>query len=212
LLGKKLKDVIPVEKKEASYVGVKEAVFPFNMFPAVDPILGPEMRATGEVMGIASSAGLAFFKAQEAAGATLPTEGTVLISVADKDKKNILEVANKFRKLGFKILATKGTKEDLDSKGIESQLAVKLHEGRPNIADDIYNGDIRMIINTPVGRESKHDDSYIRKAAIRHKLPYITTATAALSAVEGIEAARCGNIEMKSIQEYHADLEGVGIY
>ena len=206
MLGKKLKDVIPTHKKEVSHIGVKEAVFPFNMFPAVDPVLGPEMRATGEVMGIASSFGLAFYKAQEAVGMKMPTEGAVLISVADSDKKYILEIASKLSKLGFKILATKGTKAYLERGGIECQLAVKLHEGRPNIADDIHNRCIQMIINTPVGRESKHDDSYIRKAAIQHKIPYITTTAATLAAVEGIEAAKCGNIEIKSIQEYHACL------
>ncbi|MFH1905765.1 MAG: carbamoyl-phosphate synthase large subunit [bacterium] len=203
LLGKKLKDIIPADKKEISHIGVKEAVVPFNLFPAVDPILGPEMKATGEVMGIASSFGLAFYKAQEAVGVKLPTEGTVLISVSNKDKKYILEIASKFSKLGFKILATKGTKAYLERGGIEPHLAVKLHEGRPNITDDIHNKRIQMIINTPVGRESKHDDSYIRKAAIQHKIPYITTIAAALATVEGIEAAKYGNIEIKSIQEYH---------
>lgn len=206
MLGKKIKDIIPAHKKEISHIGVKEAVFPFNMFPAVDPVLGPEMRATGEVMGIASSSGLAFYKAQEAAGMKVPIKGAVFISVADRDKKCILEIASKFSKLGFKILATKGTKDYLEKGGIESQLAVKLHEGRPNIADDIHNRCIQMIINTPAGRESKHDDSYIRKAAIQHKIPYITTTAAAMAAAEGIEAAKCVGIEVKSIQEYHACL------
>lgn len=203
MLGKKLKDVIPLHKKEISHVGVKEAVFPFNMFPAVDPILGPEMKATGEVMGIASSFGLAFYKAQEAAGMRLPTEGTVLISVADRDKKYILEIAGKLSELGFKILATRGTKAYLNSNGIESHLAVKLHEGRPNITDDIRNGRIQMIINTPVGSESKYDDSYIRKVAIQYKISYLTTIAAAIASIEGIEAKRSGEIEMKSLQEYH---------
>lgn len=204
MLGKKLKDVIPLHKKEISHVGVKEAVFPFNMFPAVDPILGPEMKATGEVMGIASSFGLAFYKAQEAAGMRLPTEGTVLISVANRDKKYILEIASRLSELGFKILATRGTKVYLNSNGIESHLAVKLHEGRPNITDDIYNGRMQMIINTPVGSESKYDDSYIRKVAIQHKIPYLTTIAAAMASLEGIEAARSGEIEIKSLQEYHS--------
>ncbi|MCK5305782.1 MAG: carbamoyl-phosphate synthase large subunit [Candidatus Omnitrophica bacterium] len=202
MIGKKLKDIKP-DKKEISHVGVKEAVFPFNMFPAVDPVLGPEMRATGEVMGIASTPGLAFYKAQEAAGMKLPIEGAVFISVADRDKKYILDIADKFNKLGFKIYATKGTKAHLEKGGIESQLAVKFHEGRPNITDDIYNGCIQLIVNTPVGREGKYDDSYIRKAAIQHKIPYITTITAAKATIEGIEAARAGGIEIKSIQEYH---------
>ncbi|MCK4518861.1 MAG: carbamoyl-phosphate synthase large subunit [Candidatus Omnitrophica bacterium] len=202
MIGKKLKDIKP-DKKEISHVGVKEAVFPFNMFPAVDPVLGPEMRATGEVMGIASTPGLAFYKAQEAAGMKLPVEGAVFISVADRDKKYILEIAGKFNELGFKIYATKGTKAHLEKGGIKSQLAIKFHEGRPNITDDIYNGCVQIIVNTPVGREGKYDDSYIRKAAIQHKIPYITTITAAKATIEGIEAARGGGIEIKSIQEYH---------
>ncbi len=204
MLGKKLNGIIPVEKKDLSHVGVKEAVFPFNMFPAVDPILGPEMKATGEVMGIASSFGLAFYKAQEAAGMKLPIEGTVLISVADKDKEEIVEVADGLDRLGFGVLATKGTKGFLEKTGIECELALKLYEGRPNIIDDILNKRIQMIINTPVGRESKYDDSYIRKAAIQHRIPYITTIAAAKATVEGMETAKCGEIEIRSIQEYHA--------
>jgi len=205
MLSKKLKDIMP-HKKEISHVGVKEAVFPFNMFPAVDPILGPEMKATGEVMGIDTNFGLAFYKAQEAAGMKLPTEGTVLISVADRDKKYILGLSSKLQKLGFKILATNGTNAYLDSNGIKSDLAVKLHEGRPNITDDIHNKRIQMIINTPVGGEGKQEGSYIRKIAIQRKIPYVTTIAAATAAVEGIEAAKSGDIEIKSIQEYHACL------
>lgn len=206
LLGKKLKDILSFDKVRPGYVGVKEAVFPFNMFPEVDPLLGPEMRATGEVMGLAEGVGLAFYKAQAAVGARLPFEGTVLISVSDKEKGDILKAAQGFAKLGFEIMTTKGTGEYLSSHGIASLPAVKLHEGRPNIADDIHNGKINMIINTPVGSESKHDDSYIRKAAIQHKIPYITTAAAALAAARGIEEARGGKLEVKSLQEYHASL------
>ncbi len=208
LLGKKLKDIIPAGKKEISHIGIKEAVFPFNMFPAVDPILGPEMKSTGEVMGIASSFGLAFYKAEEAAGMKLPVEGTVLISVADKDKEEIVEVADRLDRLRFKILATKGTKVFLETKGIKCELALKLHESRPDIIDDILNRRVQMIINTPVGgRESKIDDSYIRKAAIQHKAPYITTAAAAMATVAGIEVVKCGNVDVKSIQEYHEEVQ-----
>ena len=204
MLGKRLKDITPAGKKEISHIGVKEAVFPFNMFPAVDPILGPEMKATGEVMGIASSFGLAFYKAQEAAGMKLPIEGTVLISVADKDKEEIVEVADRLDKLGFKVLATTGTKAFLEKTGTECELALKLYEGRPNIIDDILNKRIQMIVNTPVGRESTYDDSYIRRAAIQHRIPYITTIAAAKATVEGMETVKCGDIEIRSIQEYHA--------
>jgi len=207
MLGKKLKDLVKLDmaKKEIPYFGVKEAVFPFNMFPDVDPVLGPEMKSTGEVMGIASSFGLAFYKAQEAAGMKLPTEGAVLISVADadKNKEDILEVATRLNKIGFKILATKGTKSYLNKNGVEADLAVKLDEGRPNITDDIYNGRIQMVINTPSGWKGKHDDSYIRQAAIQHKIPYITTTAAAMATVAGIETVKCGVVEVKSIQEYH---------
>ncbi len=207
MLGKDLEELVPEHKRDAPHVGVKEAVFSFNMFANVDPLLGPEMRATGEVMGIASSFGLAFYKAEEATSMKLPLEGTSLISVADKDKKDILGVAKKLDELGFNILATRGTKDFLNKNGVKSALAVKLHEGRPNIKDDVYNGRIQMIINTPVGKESKYDDSYMRKAAIAHKIPYITTVAAALSTVEGIEAARSGEIGVKSLQEYHSYLK-----
>jgi carbamoyl-phosphate synthase large subunit len=203
MLGKKLKDLIPREVNMLPYFGVKEAVFPFNMFPDVDPVLGPEMKSTGEVLGIAPSFGLAFYKAQEAASMKLPKEGTVLISVADSDKEDILEVARKLKELGFTILATKGTKAYLDTHGIPSDLALKLNEGRPNITDDIRNGEVQMVINTPVGRRGKYDDSYIRMAAIQHKIPYITTTAAALATVAGIETVKRGDVALKSIQEYH---------
>jgi carbamoyl-phosphate synthase large subunit len=203
MLSKKLKDLVKMSGKEIPYFGVKEAVFPFNMFPDVDPALGPEMKSTGEVLGIASSFGLAFYKAQEATGMKLPSEGTVLISVADKDREDILWVAAGLKKLGFKILATEGTKAFLDRNGVESDLALKLNEGRPDITDDIRNGRIQMVINTPVGGKGKHDDSYIRQTAIQHKIPYITTTAAAMATVAGIETVKSGNVEVKSIQEYH---------
>ncbi len=204
LLGKKLIDLLTEDmvKKVIPYFAVKEAVFPFNMFHDVDPVLGPEMKSTGEVMGIASSFGLAFYKAQEAAGMKLPSEGTVLISVTDNDRKDILEVAIRLKKLGFRILATKGTKAFLDKNGVASDLALKLHEGRPDITDDIYNGRIQMVINTPTGRRGKYADSYIRKAAIQHKIPYITTAAAAMATVAGIETVKSGDVGVESIQEY----------
>jgi carbamoyl-phosphate synthase large subunit len=203
IFGKKLIDILKPESSELiTHSGVKEAVFPFNMFPDVDPVLGPAMKSTGEVLGIASSFGLAFYKAQEAAGMKLPAEGTVLISVTDNDQEDILEVATRLKKLGFQILATKGTKAFLDTNGVESDLALKLHEGRPNITDDIYNGRIQMVINTPAGRKGKYADSYIRKAAIQHKIPYITTTDAARATVAGIATAKQVPVEVKSLQEY----------
>lgn len=190
------------------HFGVKEAVFPFNMFHEVDPLLGPEMRSTGEVLGIADSFGLAYFKAQEAAQATLPASGTVLISVREEDRPAALEVARKFASLGFNILATEGTNRYLNEKGVPSSFIKKLHEGRPNILDSVTNRDIHLIINTPIGRLSEIDDSYIRKAAIKHKIPYITTLAAALASARGIEAYRQAKAQtIKPLQEYHSDIQ-----
>ena len=207
MLGKKLSEFPELKKVKLPYVGVKEAVFPFNMFPEVDPLLGPEMRATGEVMGIADTFGLAFYKAQEAAGTKLPLEGNVLLTVADKDKKFLLPIAKKLKKLGFNFYATSGTADFLKEKGIEATVVKKLHEGRPNIADAITNKEINLIINTPVGRSGKYDDSYIRMSAIKHKLPYITSLTAAEASAEGIESMKKSKGFVKCLQDYHKVLE-----
>jgi len=196
-----------LEDKRIPHFGVKESVFPFNMFPEVDPVLGPEMRSTGEVLGIADSFGMAFYKAEEAAKQTLPDKGTVLITVAAKDRPGALEAAKEFSRLGFSIKATKGTHDFLATSGIASQLILKLHEGRPNIDDAIKNGDIQLVINTPVGKASQYDDSYIRKAAITYKVPYITTIAAALAAAIGISAFRKGRSGVRSLQEYHAAIK-----
>ncbi|MCX5696075.1 MAG: carbamoyl-phosphate synthase large subunit [Candidatus Omnitrophica bacterium] len=204
MLGKKLKDFPELdEKRKLAWFGVKEAVFPFNMFPEVDPVLGPEMKATGEVMGIADTFGLAFYKAQEAAGLKLPLSGSVLLTVNDKDKEEVVDIARRLKKLGFSIFATENTGAFLKGKGIESSPIKKLHEGRPNIADAIKNKEVNLILNTPVGRASKFDDSYIRIMAIQHKLPYITTMAAARASVEAIEAMQGSDICLKSLQEYH---------
>ncbi|MEI9476947.1 MAG: carbamoyl-phosphate synthase large subunit [Deltaproteobacteria bacterium] len=207
MLGKKLKEM-RLQQKVYSHVGIKEAVFPFNMFPEVDPTLGPEMRSTGEVLGLAETFGMAFFKSQEGAGQRLPVKGTVLISVNEKDKKEIVDVAKSLNEMGFKILATRGTKRFLAGHGIKSTSIKKVHEGRPNIVDAIHNRGIQLIVNTPVGKRSKHDDSYIRKTAIRYKVPYITTTAAARAAAEGIRAyLQAGEVvEVKSLQEYHRDI------
>ncbi len=203
LLGRKLSEIKPKAAKKIDHMGVKEAVFPFNAYPSVDPVLGPEMKSTGEVLGMATTFGMAYYKAQEATGLKLPKKGTVFISVSDYDKKYIVEPAKQLSELGFKIKATKGTMELLGKKGIQSELAVKMHEGRPNITDDIANKQVNLIINTPIGRESKSDDSYIRKAAIKYKIPYITTIAAAKAAVEGIADIKSGGIEIKALQDYH---------
>jgi carbamoyl-phosphate synthase large subunit len=207
MLGKRLAD-LNIKARPIPHFGVKEAVFPFNMFPEVDPVLGPEMRSTGEVLGLANSFGLAYYKAQEAAQQTLPLEGTVLITVAENDRPGVLEVARQFKSLGFKIKATNGTRRFLAENGIESELVLKMHEGRPNIVDGIKNHEIGLVINTPSGKKGKYDDSYIRKSAIKYKVPYITTLAAAIAAARGIEAVRRGHGAVKSLQGYHADIKG----
>jgi carbamoyl-phosphate synthase large subunit len=207
LLGKKLKDM-NLKHREYPHVGIKEAVFPFNMFPEVDPTLGPEMRSTGEVLGMADSFGLAFFKSQEAAGQRLPTTGTVLISVTSRDREEILGVAQFLKSAGFNILATEGTQKYLSEHKVEATVIKKVHEGRPNIVDAIHNKEIQLIINTPIGKSGKYDDSYIRKAAIKYKVPYVTTTAAADAAAEGIRAYldNQDGIKAKSLQEYHKDI------
>ena len=198
-----------IAAKNIPHFGVKEAVFPFNMFPEVDPVLGPEMRSTGEVLGIADSFGLAYFKAQEATQSSLPTAGTVLISVNDQDKPAALETAREFTKIGFKIKATAGTCIYLRDNGIICEDIKKLFEGRPNIVDGITNKEINLVINTPSGKRSKNDDSYIRKTAIKYKVPYITTMAAALASAKGIAAYKENHSpesKLKSLQEYHADI------
>ena len=187
--------------------GVKEAVFPFNMFQEVDPVLGPEMRSTGEVLGLSSSYGEAFFKAQEACQSTLPLEGTVLISVNDKDKGEVVEVAKGFAADGFKLVATGRTCDLIASAGIPVTKVNKLCEGRPNIADMITNGDIQLIVNTPRDKDGMSDDSYLRKSAIKAKVPYLTTMAAAKATVEGIHYVKSHEKgELKSLQELHSEI------
>lgn len=205
MLGKPLAS-FGLVRKHVPYFGVKEAVLPFNMFPEVDTVLGPEMRSTGEVLGMAPSFGLAYFKAEEAAQPALPLTGTVLLSVADADKKAIVVIGRQFQKLGFRILATTGTCEHLQKQGILCEAIMKMHEGRPNIVDAVTNGEIHLLINTPSGKRSQNDDSYIRKVVIKHKIPYITTTAAARAAVQGISEYKKGRSGVKSLQEYHADL------
>jgi len=207
MLGKKIKDFPELKTRKIPYVGVKEAVFPFNMFPEVDPVLGPEMRATGEVMGIADNFPLAFYKSQEAAGTKLPTEGNVLLTVADKDKKQLVNIARQISRLGLKIYATLGTSEYLQNSGIDNTPIKKLQEGRPNIADAIKNKEINLVINTPIGRSSKKDDSFIRIMAIQQKIPYITSMAAAQASVKGIEAIIKAKISPKALQDYYKGLD-----
>ena len=176
------------------------------MFPEVDPVLGPEMRSTGEVLGMADTFGMAFYKAEEATQLRLPTSGSVLMTVNERDKSAILESARQLVSLGFKILATKGTHKFLTEKGVTCERVNKLHEGRPHLVDAMNNGEIQLVINTPAGKYSADDDSYIRKEAIRKKIPYITTAAAAIATTRGIAAQIQGKSELKSLQEYHKNL------
>jgi len=205
MLGKKLAD-FDLDRKKLKHFGVKEAVFPFNMFPNVDPVLGPEMLSTGEVLGLADSFGLAFFKSQEAAKTPLPLKGTVLITIGDRDKDKIIQTARNFRDMGFKIMATRGTKAFLEKHSIESEFINKIYENRPNIIDAIVNGEIDLVVNTPAGKLSEYDDSYIRKNAIKYNIPYITTTAAAYAATQGIKEPHNGNYKVKSLQQYHREI------
>jgi len=198
-------DLSAMKTPEISYYGVKEAVLPFNMFPEVDPVLGPEMRSTGEVLGLSDSFGLAFYKALEGSKTILPLSGSVLISVGKGDRDEAVELARRLVELGFKVVATRGTHAYLDSKGIKAEAINKLQEGRPNIEDAIKNRQLDMIVNTPSGSKRSSDDgSYIRKSAIRYGIPYMTTVTAALAGAQGIaERAKSAGVGVCSLQEYH---------
>lgn len=194
-----------MKERHIPYYGVKEAAFPFNMFPEVDPILGPEMRSTGEVLGLSSHYGEAFYKAEEGVSSKLPLEGTVLISVNRKDKEEVVDVAGSFVNDGFKVLATGGTYDLIAEAGLPVTKIKKLYEGRTNILDAITNGEIDLIINSPVGKESVHDDSYLRKAAIKARIPYMTTMAAAKATAEGIAyVKKNGSSEVRSLQELHS--------
>ena len=194
-----------LKEREIPYHGVKEAVFPFNMFQEVDPVLGPEMRSTGEVLGLSASGGRAFYKAEEAAGMELPQEGTVLITVNPKDRPEAPEIAKMFHDAGFRILATGNTYNEITGAGVPAEKVLKIYEGRPNILDMMTNGDIQLIVNTPIDKASTYDDSYLRRNAIKLKIPYITTMAAAKAAAEGIShVKRHGGSTLRSLQEWHS--------
>ncbi len=208
MMGKKLRELGIKERLNLKHVAVKEAVFPFQKLPGVDPVLGPEMKSTGEVMGIDYDFGLAYYKAQLAAGMMLPLEGTAFISVKDKDKnEKIVWVAKKLKELGFRILATKGTAKFLKSHGIDVEVVNKVSEGRPNILDEIINGKVDLIINTPSGKRGRDEGYLIRRTAVDYNIPYITTLAGAIAAVKGIEAVKKKKMTIKSIQEYHSEVE-----
>jgi len=205
ILGRSIAE-LGLRERRILHFGVKEAVFPFNMFPEVDPVLGPEMRSTGEVLGLSYSFGRAFFKAQEATQTILPLAGTVLFTIADRDKNAAIEPARRFRELGFRIMATEGTHAFLKEKGIDAVPVSKLSVSRPNLVDAIKSGQVQLLVNTPSGRKGSADSLNIRRAAIKHKIPYITTTAAAIAAAKGIAARREDAPKVRSLQQYHADI------
>ena len=212
MLGEKIAD-LKLKDKKFNHHGAKEAVFPFDKFPKVDPVLGPEMRSTGEVLGLSNDPALAYYKSQEAAGSILPSEGSVLISLSDKVNlaDQAVEVGKEFQKLGFRIYATEGTAKFYEKAGVKCEVVNKIAEGRPNILDLILNKQVSLVINTPwAKRDAVADESAIRKAAIKYKVPYITTLAGAYNTVKGISAAKAGHGEVKSLQEYHASIEEIG--
>ena len=197
-----------LKERDIPYYGVKEAVFPFNMFPEVDPVLGPEMRSTGEVLGISDNFGEAFFKAEEATQTVLPLEGKALISVNDRDKTEVLEAVRDLAEAGFTFVATGKTYELIKAAGFTAERIDKLGEGRPNVEDIIINKQVQLIINTPESKKGRNDGSYIRKSAIREHVPYITTMAAAKAAAKGILAVKHGQTsEVRSLQELHASIK-----
>src|SRR6185503_10681174 len=185
-------------------VFVKAPVFPFRRFPGVDPVLGPEMKSTGEVMGCSSEFGAAFAKAWLGAGHRLPLEGAAFLSVHDRDKAALVPVARRLAELGFELVATSGTQQFLASHGLRVRPVLKVSEGRPHIVDLLIDREIALVVNTPLGRESQQDDALIRRTALRHDIPCITTLSGALACAEGIAALRRGALDVRSLQEIHA--------
>jgi carbamoyl-phosphate synthase large subunit len=204
MLGETLEEVGFTEEVAPAYISVKEAVFPFNKFREFDPILGPEMRSTGEVMGISDSFGSAFGKAQLAADNVLPTEGAIFITVNNSDKRSILPIARRFQEMGFKLFATDGTAKHLRGRGIPVTTVLKIHEGRPNGIDMMLNGEVQLLINTPLGKESQRDDYTMRQAAIANRVAYTTTLSAASAACDAILSLRSRAPAVLSLQEWHA--------
>ncbi|MGC8720339.1 MAG: carbamoyl-phosphate synthase large subunit [Thermodesulforhabdaceae bacterium] len=207
MLGKKLKELGFTKEVRPSHISVKESVFPFNRFPGVDILLGPEMKSTGEVMGIDRSFGMAFAKAQMAVGFKLPLTGTVFISVHDRDKPKAIDVARGFHDLGFKIIATKGTADYLREHGIPAERVFKIREGRPHVVDYIKNGAVHLVINTSLGKKTYSDSKMVRRATLLYNIPYATTISGAMALVKAIAALQSGDWDVCSLQEYHAKVE-----
>jgi carbamoyl-phosphate synthase large subunit len=204
MLGESMADLGFTEEIVPSYVSVKEAVFPFIKFREHDPVLGPEMRSTGEVMGISDTFGTAYAKSQEAAGNSLPVRGTIMITVNDPDKANVAPIAARFHEMGFNIVATAGTAQFLRDAGVPTDDVLKVYEGRPNAIDLLVNGEIQLLINTPLGKHAQQDDYIIREAAIAHQVPYTTTLSAANAACDAIKALRSRVRDVRSLQDWHA--------
>ncbi|MEK6407447.1 MAG: carbamoyl-phosphate synthase large subunit [Acidobacteriota bacterium] len=204
MIGRKLSEFNLPDELQVDRFYVKSPVFPFAKFPGVDPVLGPEMRSTGEVMGVAEGFGSAYLKAQQGAGTTLPREGTVFISVNDQDKRVVLDLARELHEMGFKIVGTRGTQKRLEAEGLPCGFVYKVTEGRPNIADLVKSKQVHLIINTPLGRTSFYDERSIRRAAIQYSVPCVTTMTGAVATVAAIRALREEGLQVRSLQEYHA--------
>jgi carbamoyl-phosphate synthase large subunit len=203
MAGKKLDQLDFNLKDQLPYVAVKESVFPFDRFGQTDIFLRPEMRSTGEVMGIAPKFGEAVFKAFQSAGITIPKAGTVFLSVNDNDKARVLPIAEGLRKFGYKLVATQGTAEYLSNRGIAVKTVLKIREGRPNVVDDIKNGQIDLIINTPLGQRSRTDECAIGWTAIVNRVPFITTLSAAEAVVRGLKAHNNQPVHYKCLQDYY---------
>ncbi|HEX9484943.1 MAG TPA: carbamoyl-phosphate synthase large subunit, partial [Gemmatimonadaceae bacterium] len=206
MCGESLADIGFTEEIVPPFVSVKEAVFPFNKFEGVDPVLGPEMRSTGEVMGISDSFGSAFAKAQLAAGNGMPLSGTILVTVNDSDKPSVAPIARRFHEMGFALVATQGTAKFLRARGIPVSTVYKVHEGRPNCLDMILNGDVQLLVNTPLGKHAQRDDYTMRQAAIRNHVAYTTTLSAASAASDAILALRSRSATVRSLQEWQQDI------
>jgi carbamoyl-phosphate synthase large subunit len=207
MAGRKLKELGLRAEILPKHISVKEAVFPFNKFPGVDTLLGPEMKSTGEVMGIDYSFGLAFAKAQLGGGMRLPNEGTVFISVAGEDKKRAAQVARKLEQAGFRIAATRGTAAYFQERGVAAEIVNKVIEGSPHIADLIKRGEIAMVINTPSSAHSHADSYYLRRCALDYRVPYFTTIAGAEAAAEGIEFLKQRGFDVQALQDYEAALQ-----
>jgi carbamoyl-phosphate synthase large subunit len=206
MLGETLQQVGARENLEPPYFSVKVPVFPFNKFLGVDTLLGPEMKSTGEVMGIDKNFGAAFAKAMLGAGNVMPRTGKVFVSVRDEDKRLILPLISRLHALGFDIVATSGTARALQNSGVPVQRVLKIHEGRPHVLDLLVNHEVRLIINTPSGRRERSDDRLIRSSAVSHKIPCITTLAAAAATIQGLEWWLQKPLAVRPLQDYHAEL------